>query len=265
MTKRPCWPEPGTWAERWRSIRASSATGLQIVALFDSDASRLGELPNGRMVFPIEKMPNLVRRLQVQIGILAVPEEAAQSVADAMVSAGIKAIWNFAPCRLSVPADVFVKNEDLASELATLSYHVAQRKIACSDRQAGPDGCDPAAVDQRAAGDGRAVTDSSLGHRERLSLLTITVCVGSSCYVRGSEKLAEMLQQMVEREGLSARIEFTGAFCMEQCSMGVSVRVGNRVYRSVQVENVASFFADEVMPRLRAPVQTAAAATEGAR
>lgn len=83
-----------------------------------------------------------------------------------------------------------------------------------------------------------------------------------------------MLQQMVEREGLSARIEFTGAFCMEQCSMGVSVRVGDRVYRSVQVENVASFFADEVMPRLRATADgratgavapVAAAATEGAR
>ena len=113
--------------------------GLQIVALFDSDPARLGELPNGRTVFPIEKLANLVRRLQVQIGILAVPEEAAQSVADAMVSAGIKAIWNFAPCQLAVPADVFVKNEDLASELATLSYHVARRKIGRGDRPASPE------------------------------------------------------------------------------------------------------------------------------
>jgi len=122
--------------------------GLQIVALFDSDPSRLGELPNGRIVFPIEKLTNLVQRLQVQIGILAVHEESAQSVADTMVSAGIKAIWNFAPCKLSVPADVFVKNEDLACELATLSYHVARRKIAFGDRPASAAEPDPAAAAQ---------------------------------------------------------------------------------------------------------------------
>lgn len=59
------------------------------------------------------------------------------------------------------------------------------------------------------------------------------------------------------------RVEFTGAFCMEQCSMGVSVRVGDRVYCSVQLENVESFFYDEVMPRVSAAA--AAAAVEVAR
>jgi NADH:ubiquinone oxidoreductase subunit E len=81
-------------------------------------------------------------------------------------------------------------------------------------------------------------------------LLTITVCVGSSCYVRGSEKLAETLQRLVERERISAQVEFTGAFCMEQCSMGVSVCVGERVYRCVQPENAEGFFYDEVLPNV---------------
>ena len=94
-------------------------------------------------------------------------------------------------------------------------------------------------------------------------MLTITVCVGSSYYVRGSEKLAETLQRLVEREGLGTRVEFTGAFCMEQCSMGVSVRVGDQIYRSVMFENVESFFYDEVMPRVSAAA--AAAAAEVAR
>jgi redox-sensing transcriptional repressor len=107
--------------------------GLQIIALFDSDPDKLGELPNGRLVFSIDKLSNLVKRLQVQIGIITVPPEAAQGVADAMVEGGIRVIWNFAPVKLALPADVFVKNEDLAAELATLSYHVTRRKVAFKD------------------------------------------------------------------------------------------------------------------------------------
>jgi NADH:ubiquinone oxidoreductase subunit E len=76
--------------------------------------------------------------------------------------------------------------------------------------------------------------------------------------VRGSEKLAETLQRLVERERLNTRVEFTGAFCMEQCSMGVSVRVGDRVYRCVQPENVERFFYDEIMPRLNGAANLAA-------
>ena len=45
-----------------------------------------------------------------------------------MIAGGIKVIWNFAPCTLVVPEDVLVKNQDLAAELATLSYYVTQRK-----------------------------------------------------------------------------------------------------------------------------------------
>jgi redox-sensing transcriptional repressor len=104
--------------------------GLQIIAAFDNDPARQCELPNGRQVFPIEKLTNLVGRLQVKIGIITVPPEAAQAIADAMVAGGIKVIWNFAPCRLKVPDDVLVKNEDLAAELATLSYQITRRKMA---------------------------------------------------------------------------------------------------------------------------------------
>jgi redox-sensing transcriptional repressor len=103
--------------------------GLQIVALFDSDPGKVGELEDGRQIFPIEKLTDLVSRLQVRIGIITVPDCAAQAVAEAMVAGGIKVIWNFAPCRLQVPHDVFVKNEDLATELATLSHHITREKI----------------------------------------------------------------------------------------------------------------------------------------
>ncbi len=104
--------------------------GLHIVAIFDSDPAKQGRLPDGRQVFPVEKLADLVRRLQIRIGIITVPEAAAQSVADALIAGGVEVIWNFASCRLNVPAGVLVKNEDLGAELATLSHHITQRKLA---------------------------------------------------------------------------------------------------------------------------------------
>ncbi len=82
-------------------------------------------------------------------------------------------------------------------------------------------------------------------------MLTIVVCVGSSCYVRGSEGLAETFDSLIRQPGLSAKVEVTGAFCMDQCSMGVSVRVADKVYRCVDPQNAVSFFEHEVMPCLQ--------------
>jgi NADH:ubiquinone oxidoreductase subunit E len=82
-------------------------------------------------------------------------------------------------------------------------------------------------------------------------MLDIIVCVGSSCYVRGSEGLAETFDALIRERGLSASVGVTGAFCMDQCSMGVSVRVGDKVYRCVDPRNAFSFFEREVMPCLQ--------------
>src|SRR4030095_14906576 len=62
----------------------------------------------------------------IQVAIVAVPAEAAQSVADQLVAAGIKAILNFAPARIKVPKDVRFKNVDLSIELETLSFYLAK-------------------------------------------------------------------------------------------------------------------------------------------
>ncbi len=103
--------------------------GLHIIAIFDRDPAKHGRLPDGRQVFPAEKLTDLVGRLQVRIGIVTVPEDEAQAVADALIAGGVQVIWNFASCKLNVPRDVLVKNEDLAAELATLSHHITQRKL----------------------------------------------------------------------------------------------------------------------------------------
>jgi redox-sensing transcriptional repressor len=104
--------------------------GLHIIAMFDNDTAKQGRLPDGRQVFPVEKLTDLVGRLQVRIGIIAVPESAAQWVADALIAGGVQVIWNFASCQLCVPADVYVKNEDLGAELAELSHYITRRKLA---------------------------------------------------------------------------------------------------------------------------------------
>ena len=100
------------------------AYGLNIAVLFDNDPDKVGRKVGGRSVLPVEEMGDLVRRREIRVGIITTPAAVAQQVADDMVEAGIRAIWNFAPQSLDVPAEVFVKNEDLAAELAVLSHHV---------------------------------------------------------------------------------------------------------------------------------------------
>jgi NADH:ubiquinone oxidoreductase subunit E len=79
-------------------------------------------------------------------------------------------------------------------------------------------------------------------------MLKITICVGSSCSVRGSEELAAALEKLIEREKLSDRVELVGAFCMDVCSTGVSIKVGDRQYREIHPEDAEAFFYKEVWP-----------------
>lgn len=102
--------------------------GLRIVALFDNDPSKVGKVIAGKTVFPMKRLVGVVECLQVELGIVAVPAEQAQTVVDQMVEAGITVIWNFAPTHLHVPASVLLENEDLAARLATISYHMTRRK-----------------------------------------------------------------------------------------------------------------------------------------
>ena len=100
--------------------------GLNIVAAFDTDPALIGRTIGGVKVFGAEEIPHLVRRLNVLIGIITVPKAAAQKVADALVSGGVRAIWNFASAHLQLPEDIAVKNEDMAASLAILSRRLAE-------------------------------------------------------------------------------------------------------------------------------------------
>lgn len=96
--------------------------GLSIVAGFDSDPALIGTNIHGKNILDVNEMPILARRMHVQLGILTVSAEAAQDVAEMMVAAGFRGIWNFTPVRLDVPSHVILQREDLASSLAVLSH-----------------------------------------------------------------------------------------------------------------------------------------------
>lgn len=98
--------------------------GLEIVAAFDIDAAIIGTSIHGIRVLPLSKLSDLARRMKIKIGIITVPAQAAQSAADLMTDAGIKAIWNFAPAHLNVPPNIILQNEHLAASFAILSQRL---------------------------------------------------------------------------------------------------------------------------------------------
>lgn len=99
--------------------------GVNIIAAFDANPAKQGREVHGVPVFPPYRLPDLLTRMNVHIGILTVPPEEAQPVCDLMVTAGILAIWNFAPTALVVPDNVIIQSENLFNSLGVLSSKLA--------------------------------------------------------------------------------------------------------------------------------------------
>ena len=97
--------------------------GFKILAAFDL-APKRRNLIAGIPVYPASQITETVRRLKVVLGILTVPADQAQSVADALVAGGVRGIWNFTPVQIAVPPEVIIKREDLAASLAVLSHRL---------------------------------------------------------------------------------------------------------------------------------------------
>ncbi len=97
--------------------------GLNIVAAFDV-APKMEKTEEGTPIYPIARLPQFCRTHKVLMGIITVPGASAQEVADLLISAGIKAIWNFAPAHLDVPEGTLVQYENMATSLAVLSVHL---------------------------------------------------------------------------------------------------------------------------------------------
>ena len=79
--------------------------------------------------------------------------------------------------------------------------------------------------------------------------MKITVCIGSSCHIKGSRQVVEQLQHLISENNLGDNIELGGTFCMGKCQQGVCVTVDEEFY-SVTPENVNNFFEKEVKAKL---------------
>ncbi len=98
--------------------------GFRIVALFDADPGKVGQRVDGLEVYPPEQMAPVIAATGAELGILSVPSEASQAVAEALVAAGVKGLLNFAPTVLHLPPHVSVVSVDLTVQLEQLAFLV---------------------------------------------------------------------------------------------------------------------------------------------
>ncbi|MDI3504531.1 MAG: redox-sensing transcriptional repressor [Candidatus Cloacimonadota bacterium] len=105
-----------------------SQRGLAIVAGFDNDPQIIDTKVHGVPVYSALDITTFAQKQKIQIGIITVPPDSAQLIADIMVHSGIKGIWNFTPHKIIVPPDIIVENVDMFASLAVLSRRLAERQ-----------------------------------------------------------------------------------------------------------------------------------------
>jgi len=106
------------------AYRGFGSKGFQVVAVFDVDASKVGDKLGEYTVQHLDRIAKAVEQHGARLAILAVPADNAQDVADQLISAGIRGLLNFAPVSLTVPKDVAVNTVDVAVQLEQLAFQV---------------------------------------------------------------------------------------------------------------------------------------------
>ncbi|MGE5210023.1 MAG: redox-sensing transcriptional repressor Rex [Acidobacteriota bacterium] len=101
--------------------------GFPVGAIVDVDPAKVGSVVGGVRVRHLDELAQVVQARNISIGVIATPGGAAQQAADALVTAGVTSLLNFAPCVLGVPHGVSVRKVDLAVELQILSYYEQRR------------------------------------------------------------------------------------------------------------------------------------------
>lgn len=78
--------------------------------------------------------------------------------------------------------------------------------------------------------------------------MTVKICVGSSCHLKGSERVVELFQEAIAKNGLENEISLAGSFCTGKCNRtGVTVTLEDEIYTGITPENFVSFFNDKVL------------------
>ena len=100
--------------------------GFRITMLFDNDPAKVGTMLDGFQIYDVAQMKDLIRRHGITLAMIAVPAEAAQQVADALVSAGVRGLLNYAPINLAVPEGMKVQYIDPVVHLQRITYYVEE-------------------------------------------------------------------------------------------------------------------------------------------
>jgi redox-sensing transcriptional repressor len=115
------------------SYRGFLRKGFRIVAVFDNDPAKIGQhvgADEELEVLPFARVADVVAEKDIQIGMISVPAEAAQDVAQRLMDVGVKSILNFAPASLSLPVEVPVSSVDLSVHLEQLAFRIVASQIA---------------------------------------------------------------------------------------------------------------------------------------
>ncbi|HZJ57260.1 MAG TPA: redox-sensing transcriptional repressor Rex [Clostridia bacterium] len=96
--------------------------GFNITAMFDANPRLIGMSIRGVQIYDIGTMGDFIINNDIRVGVICAPKDQAQSIADQMVTSGIKSIWNFAPIDVKAPDDIAVENVHLSDSLYTLTY-----------------------------------------------------------------------------------------------------------------------------------------------
>ncbi|MTI81626.1 MAG: redox-sensing transcriptional repressor Rex [Firmicutes bacterium] len=103
--------------------------GFNIVAVFDSDTTKIGKTIGDMTIMPLEEIPGIVSKYDVKIGIMAVPLTHAQGIANLFIENNIEGILNFAPTFLKVPKSIYVQNADFTALLESITFKHTNREM----------------------------------------------------------------------------------------------------------------------------------------
>lgn len=83
-------------------------------------------------------------------------------------------------------------------------------------------------------------------------MITITVCIGSSCHLKGSYDVVNALQRLIKVNNLEKKVSVEASFCLGNCTKGVSVKINNKgeIY-SLNKDNTSQFFSDNILPKIK--------------
>jgi redox-sensing transcriptional repressor len=96
---------------------------LRIVAAFDSDSEKTGQLFSGVKTYPVSLLEEIIRKENISMGVIVVPPDKADSIAERMVNAGITGILNYTPKSLNVPSHVYLEEYDMITSIEKVAYH----------------------------------------------------------------------------------------------------------------------------------------------